>query len=72
MEHLFAAEVKSSTPSALWVEAGKLERKLLEWTERLPEDLRFQTQDDLQKAPPHCLTLHMQWECAKIALQLPL
>ena len=72
MEHLFAVQSATSSVDNLWIEAGRLRQKLTQWGEELPECHKLRTQEDVQKATPHALALHMQWECAKIVLHLPL
>ena len=67
LEHMFSANLAS-----LRDEAKKLEQELARWKESLPEYLQITTEEEMRKATPHCLTLRMQWECAKIVLQLPL
>jgi hypothetical protein len=71
MEHLYAAHMKSLTLALLHVEAEELRQNLAQWGAELPEHLTLTTHN-MNTATPHTVTLHMQWECAKIVLELPL
>lgn len=53
-------------------EAARLEDDLQSWTTELPGDLSLNTQETISAAPPHILSLHLQRECAMIALQYQL
>jgi hypothetical protein len=71
MERLYAPNTEKSAIS-LWTEAMKLKQQLISWMQALPSHLQLNSIEEMMKAPPHFLTLHMQWECAMIVLHLRL
>jgi hypothetical protein len=71
MERLFSVNTEKSAAS-LWSEALKLKQQLVSWMNELPDHLKLNSIEEMTKAPPHILTLHMQWECAMIVLHIRL
>jgi hypothetical protein len=49
-----------------------LEQELQAWMDNLPDNLKLDSQEKINVAPAHLLSLQMQWECAMIAVQVPL
>ena len=61
----------SSNEASRITEVANLEYELIKWTDDLPDFLSLSSEDALRKAPSYMLSLHIQRECAVIALQYP-
>jgi len=71
IEKLFAVGKGSISDANQVTEALDLERILQTWKNDLPAHIGLGSRDTIENAVPYKLGLHMQWECARIALQYP-
>jgi len=53
------------------LDAIELEKTLATWSRELSPEIVLNTQESLDRATPHALSLHIQKECVMIAIQYP-
>ena len=69
---LYPVRKDTSFYNRLRSEVAKMELELQKWTVNLPDNLRLDSHEQVVEAPAHILCLHIQWESAATAVQLPL
>lgn len=72
LNYLYSVRRGSITEAFLQTEASKVEQELQSWLDNLAPELRLESREQIDAAPLHLLSLHMQYECAIIGVQFPL